>query len=190
MNSLSCLTACHSNMPKHFTVGQLAKHAGVSRTTLLYYERIGLLVPSARSSAGYRLYTDADMARVLQVRDYRATGMTLEAIAALLDSRDREGVIQQRLQAIAREMAILYEQQAVLLRLAHHSDSGSQPMDKQRWTNLLRAAGMDDATMNRWHALFERQAPIAHASFLGSLGLDGKEIKRIRKWSLEMAELL
>jgi DNA-binding transcriptional MerR regulator len=177
-------------MRNYFTVGQLAKHGGVSRTTLLHYERIGLLVPSARSDAGYRFYTDADMARLLQVREYRATGMALESIAALLDSHDRDGVIEQRLQAIGREMAILYEQQAVLLRLLDHSDTGPQAMDKQRWTNLLSAAGMDDATMNRWHAMFEQQAPIAHANFLRSLGLDRKEIARIRKWSMELAELL
>lgn len=177
-------------MRDYFTVGQLAKHGGVSRTTLLYYERVGLLVPSARSEAGYRLYTRLDMARLLQVREYRASGMGLDAIAALLDSSDRDSAIQQRLDAIRREMALLQEQQAVLLRLVNHHDSGAQAMDKQRWTNLLHAAGMDDATMSRWHALFEQQAPVEHARFLRSLGVDESEIARIRTWSKEMAESL
>lgn len=177
-------------MPDFLTVGELAKHGGVSRTTLLYYERIGLLVPSARSDAGYRLYTDADAARLLQVREYRTSGLTLEAIAILLGNRDRAGVIAQRLDAIRHEMAILTEQQAVLLRLLGHRNASAQVMNKQRWSDLLRAAGMDEATMNRWHALFERQAPLAHAQFLRSLGLDEKEVARIRKWSVEMAERL
>lgn len=177
-------------MSGYFTVGQLAKHISVSRTTLLYYERIGLVVPSARSAAGYRLYSNADMARAIQVREYRATGLALEAIAALLVSHDSDGVIEQRLQSIGREIALLNEQQAVLLRLLSHNHSAARTMDKQGWTNLLRAAGMDDATMDRWHALFEQQAPEAHASFLRSLGLDQKEITRIRKWSAEMAGVL
>jgi DNA-binding transcriptional MerR regulator len=41
------------------TIGQAAKHANLSRSTLLYYDRIGLLRPSGRSRAGYRLYNGA-----------------------------------------------------------------------------------------------------------------------------------
>jgi DNA-binding transcriptional MerR regulator len=170
-------------MKNTVTVGQLAKHAGVSRTTLLYYERIGLLRPSARNDSGYRLYTEAEVARAVQVRDYRATGMALASIAALLDNPDRGGVIQSRLDAISREISLLCEQQAVLLQLLDHSEAKKYKMDKRRWTALLRASGMDDATMNRWHAMFEQQAPHAHADFLRSLGLDAKEVAHIRKWS-------
>ena len=46
------------------TIGELAKQANVNPRTLRYYERIGLLVPSARTDAGYRLYTERDAARL------------------------------------------------------------------------------------------------------------------------------
>jgi DNA-binding transcriptional MerR regulator len=49
------------------TVSQVAGIAGVSVRTLHHYDEIGLLKPSGRSAAGYRLYSDADLARLQQV---------------------------------------------------------------------------------------------------------------------------
>ena len=43
------------------TVGRLARRFGLARSTLLYYDRIGVLRPSARSAAGYRLYDAGDV---------------------------------------------------------------------------------------------------------------------------------
>ena len=81
-----------------------------------------------------------------------------------------EDLIAQRLEAISREIALLQEQQAVLLELAGQRKATKRAMDKQAWTALLRAAGMDEQKMARWHALFEQQSPEAHADFLRSLG--------------------
>ena len=50
-----------------YTIGQLVKRYGLSRSTLLYYDRIGLLSASARSDANYRLYTDKDLQRMSQI---------------------------------------------------------------------------------------------------------------------------
>lgn len=66
-------------------VGQVARRSGVTIRTLHHYEHIGLLVPGARSDAGYRLYTDADIDRLSRILYYRALGFTLDEIAALLD---------------------------------------------------------------------------------------------------------
>jgi hypothetical protein len=52
-----------------------------------------------------------------------------------------------------------------------------------RWTALQHAAGVDDAAMQRWHALFEQQSPQAHEDFLRSLGEDEAGIARIRGWA-------
>jgi DNA-binding transcriptional MerR regulator len=163
-----------------YTLGMLARFAGVSRTTLLYYEQVGLLLPHARSAAGYRQYDDAAAGRARRIAAYRATGMPLASIAALLDG-PAASAIEQRLAGIAHEMAQLREQQAVLLRLLGKADGAA--LDKEGWSALLRAAGMDDAAMARWHALFEQQAPDAHAAFLRTLGIDEPEVERIRAWS-------
>uniref|UniRef100_UPI00331722C3 MerR family transcriptional regulator n=1 Tax=Micromonospora sp. NPDC126480 TaxID=3155312 RepID=UPI00331722C3 len=68
-----------------YTVGQVAKAAGVTVRTLHHYDEIGLLSPSGRSSAGYRRYDDADLERLQLIRYYRELGFPLEEIAAILD---------------------------------------------------------------------------------------------------------
>ena len=67
------------------TVGQVAQQLGVTVRTLHHYDQIGLLVPSERTSAGYRLYTGRDITRLQHVVVYRRLGFPLEEIALLLD---------------------------------------------------------------------------------------------------------
>lgn len=166
-------------MSEFLTIGQLARQCGLSRSTVLYYEKVGLMAAAARSDAGYRRYTRADLERLRQVCAYRATGLGLDAIARLLANGDKNALIAQRLDQINRDMATLREQQAVLVRLLS-GEEGAGPMDKQGWTALLRASGLDDAAMARWHATFEQQNPLAHQAFLVSLGLSDAEVARIR----------
>jgi hypothetical protein len=54
------------------------------------------------------------------------------------------------------------------------------------WIEMLRAAGMDERDMDRWHAEFEHRAPEAHHKFLLSLGINEKEALLIRQWSRKM----
>ncbi len=63
----------------------MAGFAGVTVRTLHHYDAIGLLVPSARSHAGHRRYSDADLDRLQQILFYRELGFPLEEVAALLD---------------------------------------------------------------------------------------------------------
>ena len=66
-------------------VGEVAALAGVTVRTLHHYDRIGLLSPSGRTSAGYRQYAPADLDRLHQVLLYRELGFPLEEVATLLD---------------------------------------------------------------------------------------------------------
>jgi len=68
-----------------WTVGQVADLFGVTVRTLHHYDEIGLLTPSERSRAGYRLYTYDDLTRLQQVVVYRRLEMPLEEIGRLLD---------------------------------------------------------------------------------------------------------
>ena len=67
------------------TVGAVAALTGVSVRTLHHCDHIGLVVPSVRTSAGYRGYTDADIERLHLVLVHRSVGMPLDVIRALLD---------------------------------------------------------------------------------------------------------
>jgi DNA-binding transcriptional MerR regulator len=67
-----------------FTVSQVAKVAGVSVRALHHYDEIGLLRPSARSPAGYRLYGQEDLQRLQQILFFRELGFALEEIMRIL----------------------------------------------------------------------------------------------------------
>ena len=69
---------------KSYSITALAREQGLSRSTLLYYHRIGLLCPGGRTEANYRCYTEQDLARLEQICTYRAAGISLEQIADLL----------------------------------------------------------------------------------------------------------
>ncbi|MEV6961425.1 MerR family transcriptional regulator [Streptomyces sp. NPDC051207] len=73
-----------------YSVGQVAGFAGVTVRTLHHYDGIGLLVPSERSHAGHRRYSDADLDRLQQILFYRQLGFPLDEVAALLDDADAD----------------------------------------------------------------------------------------------------
>ncbi|MFF1693211.1 MerR family transcriptional regulator [Streptomyces sp. NPDC058257] len=73
-----------------YSVGQVAGFAGVTVRTLHHYDEIGLLVPSERSHAGHRRYSDADLDRLQQTLFYRELGFRLDEVAALLDDPDTD----------------------------------------------------------------------------------------------------
>ncbi|MEJ2504169.1 MAG: MerR family transcriptional regulator [Gemmatimonadota bacterium] len=77
------------------TVGEVAALAHVTVRTLHHYDAIGLLRPTDRSGAGYRLYDDGDLARLHQVLLFRELGLPLDTIRGLLDApaADRRRVL-------------------------------------------------------------------------------------------------
>lgn len=172
-----------------YTVGVLARSVGLARSTLLYYDRIGLLPPSRRSAAGYRLYGEDARSRLESIRTYRDVGLGMAEIRALLDARGGRtaGILTARLDRMNTEIAALREQQRVVVELLKNrsllSVSRARALDKRGWVEILTAAGLDDAAMHRWHVEFETLAPEAHQDFLESLGIPSTEIASIRIWS-------
>lgn len=73
-----------------YSVGQVARFAGVTVRTLHHYDEIGLLVPSERNHAGHRRYGDDDLDRLQQILFYRELGFPLDEVAVLLDDPDAD----------------------------------------------------------------------------------------------------
>jgi DNA-binding transcriptional MerR regulator len=73
-----------------WTVGEVARLSGITVRTLHHYDRIGLVRPSGRTSAGYRDYDVHDLDRLQQVLVYRELGFPLEEVATLLDDPDAD----------------------------------------------------------------------------------------------------
>jgi DNA-binding transcriptional MerR regulator len=88
------------------TVGEASELAGVSVRTLHHYDQIGLLSPSGRSDAGYRLYSHDDLARLQEILVWRHLALPLAQIGAMLDdsSRERIGVLRRQRELVGREV--------------------------------------------------------------------------------------
>ena len=74
--------------PGYMTVGELAKKMNTTVRTLQYYDREGLLSPSAESDGGRRLYTDKDIVTLHQIQSMKFLGFSLDDIKNRLISLD------------------------------------------------------------------------------------------------------
>lgn len=70
-------------------IGEVAARTELSLRTIRHYEDTGLVIPSARSQGGFRLYTEADVARLMVIRRMKPLGFTLDQMRDLLDATDR-----------------------------------------------------------------------------------------------------
>jgi DNA-binding transcriptional MerR regulator len=163
------------------SVGRLARRHGLSRTTLLYYDRIGLLRPDGRTRAGYRTYGPDAQTRLARICELRLGGVPLERIAALLDDDAPLAVVlENQLVELNRAIAGLERQRLVVSGMLGVAPSQG-PLTKEGWTAMFAAIGLSEEESWAWHAEFERSRPLAHERFLGSLGLSGTEIDEIRR---------
>lgn len=150
------LQASATGAEEALPVGEVAKLAGVSVRTLHHYDAIGLVSPTLRSQAGYRLYGPAELERLHQVLSYRELGFELEAIAQLLDHADtdeeehlrsQEALLNARLERLlamrrqlrrqmeARKMGIKLNPKEMFEVFGDHDPSQYAKEAEQRWGN-------------------------------------------------------
>jgi DNA-binding transcriptional MerR regulator len=170
------------------TIGQVAKKYSLSRSTLIYYDSIGILTPSGRSESNYRLYSDNDLQKMDRIVLFRSAGLPLESIALLLEKKeggDLDSILEKRLFSINSEIQGLRNQQNVILKILEieNLERHSRVITKEIWVSILKAAGLDEAGMRNWHIEFEKTSPEGHQDFLESIGLNREEITTIRDWS-------
>lgn len=167
-----------------YSIGRLAKKYSLSRSTLLYYDRLDLLKPSLRTGSNYRMYSEQDATRLEKICLYRQAGIKLKDIAPLLESPDTEvhGVLENRLRELNGEIGLLRRQQQFIAGLLKNSQFESEigVMNRRIWVSLLRAAGFDEEAMHNWHRDFEHHSPEKHHAFLEFLCIPEAEIKEIR----------
>jgi MerR family copper efflux transcriptional regulator len=93
-------------------IGEVAARTELSLRSLRHWEEVGLLRPSGRTEGGFRLYTDADVEKILVIRRMKPLGFTLEQMSAAMRDievlRDLDAV-QEHDQARERLTAILAE---------------------------------------------------------------------------------
>lgn len=153
------------SMSETYTIGALARLARVTVRTLHHYDAIGLLEPSGRSEAGYRLYVRADLERLLEIRTWRELGLSLEAIQDMLDDPE-----------VARADMLRTQRQALLERIEESHRlittidglllAEGATMSDQDLFGAFDAAEYEDEAAARWgHSEAVRQSQARFARY-------------------------
>ncbi len=110
-------------------VGELARHSGLTVRTLHHFDEIGLLKPSARSEAGYRLYSRDDVARLHGIQALRHLGLPLKEIGTMLagDGRALPMIVARQIRALDHEITQATELRARLALMMARFSAGTQP---------------------------------------------------------------
>ena len=137
-----------------YQVKDAARLSGVSVRTLHHYDSIGLLVPSGRTAAGYRLYTDDDLLRLQQIVIGRELGLSLEEIRRSLDDPrvNRKTVLlnqKERLKGRVRETDAMIRAIDVALAVIDGS-RGKGVMKMEELFEGFNPAPYEDEARNRW----------------------------------------
>ena len=97
-----------------YTTGEMAKACGVTVRTVQFYDQKGILIPSAQSEGGRRLYSGDDLRKLKIICFLRSAGLTLDTIRQLLQEEDPGSVISillaQQEQVLLDEIAQRHEQ--------------------------------------------------------------------------------
>ncbi|MEE9451441.1 MAG: heavy metal-responsive transcriptional regulator [Gammaproteobacteria bacterium] len=114
----------------NLTIGKLAQRAEVSKVTIRYYERCGLIPEAQRSDAGYRLYSEAVLTPLHFISNAKAAGFSLSEISELLalkkdshaTSRDVKNRVLAKAQMVKEKIALLQALERDLQKLADSCD--------------------------------------------------------------------
>lgn len=119
-------------------VGDLARRTGLTVRTLHHYDEIGLLTPSGRSEAGYRLYSHADVQRLHSIQTLRHLGLPLSDIGELLagEGMAPENVLEQQILALDQQIHQATELRGRLSMLRDGLMAGAQP-EMGNWLEAL-----------------------------------------------------
>ncbi len=167
------------------TITKLAKACKISRATILYYEREGLLKPTLRSENGYRWYGKKELVRLKDIIRFRSFGIPVAEITSLLEHDNnicQSEVLKTQFEKLEQNILDLRKQQSAIVALLQQPEILEKNMvTKKRWVEIMKASGFSDEDMVNWHQNFEKMEPDEHQIFLQSLGIGKEEIVKIRK---------
>ena len=146
-----------------YRISELAEKVGLSRSTLLYYEKQGLL-HGVRQNNGYRLYSDKDLQQLHLLQQLQAGGLTLKECKSFLDSKVQRSVLEKRLQQLDEDIA------------------------KKQQARALLADLLGEGSLRLWHQQTDKLAPDAHLDWLKQQGFNEQQALYLKWLSKDMNE--
>lgn len=146
-----------------YKISELAEKVGVSRTTILYYEK-QKLITGDRLENGYRIYSDNDLQQLRLIQQLHLGGLTLKECKECIEKKIDRELLLERLKALDEEIE-----------------------QKQQARNLL-AAIAGKSSLKAWHEGLNKIAPDAHLDWLITQGFDEKQALHLKWLSKDMNE--
>lgn len=161
-------------------VGALAQSTGLTVRALHHYDHIGLLVPSTRSSAGHRLYTADDIARLYRISLLRRLGFPLEQIGHVLDDPNWElrPAVQRHLSDTKRRADIATSLSNRLSDMAAELARHDHPSPDQMFGALEEMTMLDSTVHSTIALLVYNDVAAAHEYLVRVFGLTSGEVER------------
>lgn len=156
-----------------YRVSDFAEKAGVTVRTLHHYDRLGLLKPSGRTEAGYRLYGERDFGRLQQIVTLKFIGLPLRQIKDLLDGIDLDLASTLRLQR-----RLLLEKRLQLEAAIQAIEEAERSLKASRVPNLT--------ALKKIIEVMERQTAMEWTKKYYSEEAQAKIAERGREWTPEM----
>jgi DNA-binding transcriptional MerR regulator len=139
--------------PMAFTVGELSRLTGVTVRTLHHYDGIGLVRPSQRSCAGYRLYDERDVLRLQQVLVFRELGVPLDEIGPAIDAdADRAALLRKHRVALVEKRTRIDAMLAAVDAALGALEKGKtmQPDDVKKMFDGFHPEDYEEEARQRW----------------------------------------
>ena len=168
-----------------YLIGELSKEFNLSRSTLLYYDSLGLLKPTHRLNNQYREYSEEDRRKLTKICTLREAGIPLNQIKDIIYSNQiEEGeILSARLYELNKEIKYLRLQQKIITEMLKSKNQSHirMPFDSETFLSILHSLGFNDEALDGFHKQFEKNAPDSHQFFLEFLGLNDENIKIIQE---------
>ncbi|WP_394167492.1 MerR family transcriptional regulator [Photobacterium piscicola] len=146
-----------------YLISELATKVGISRTTLLYYEKQGL-IKGHRLDNGYRHYSESDLQRLFLIKQLQSAGLTLKECQSCLEAKLDKNILFERLAQLTEEIQKKTQARELLLGL------------------------LGERSQRELHNSLSKSAPAVHLNWLNTQGYDEKEALRLKWLSKDMNE--
>lgn len=165
-----------------YTIRDLCDKSGLSRSTLLYYDSIGILSPTSRSGANYRLYSEEALMQLGRICTYREAGVPLDEIGHILDMGEsiERAVLEKTLSLLNKEARQIKQRQDKVTSMLHEEKGPiSLDIDLRSVMSTLEAIGFGEDMLLKIHKMIEDESPDMHRKLLTLLDFSNDEVNSI-----------